>query len=207
MAMPEKALWWPAESTLLVADIHLGKDASFQAAGIPIPLGPTSETLQRLTDLIRKVRPRRVTMLGDLWHAKAGRTRGLLAEFVTWREDHCGVEMLLVEGNHDAKAGPLPASADMIEVQEPHFVLPFALCHYPCASAGAYVLSGHIHPGVVLEGRGRQALRLPCFWFGADTAVLPSFGLFTGCGRIQPRAQDQVLIIADDRVVPAQMSA
>lgn len=177
------------------------------ASGIPIPMGPTMETLGRLTSVIEATAPKRLILLGDLWHAKAGRTFDLTAEFVSWRMSHAGVEMILVEGNHDAKAGPLPSDADVLEVKEPHLIGPFALCHYPEPCPEGYVLSGHIHPAVVLHGRGRQSLTLPCFWFGKDTAVLPAFGSFTGCGRISPSEKDLVLVVADGRVIPAQMSA
>ncbi len=206
VAMPQKALWWPAESTLFVADVHLGKDASFQATGIPLPLGATTETLERLTHLLCLMNPQRLVMLGDLWHAKAGRTKGLLEEFCAWRAAHSTIEMLLVEGNHDARSGPLPKDLDVREVQEPYSEGPFVLCHYPAGSKDGYVLSGHVHPGVRLEGKARQSMLVPCFWFGTQTAVLPSFGSFTGCCRVLPRGGDQVLIVAGDRVRPAPLA-
>jgi DNA ligase-associated metallophosphoesterase len=207
IALPEKALYWPAESTLFVADVHLGKDASFQAAGIPVPLGPTSETLLRLGLLLSTMRPARLVLLGDLWHSKAGRTTDLTTEFLSWRRANPSIEMLLVEGNQDAKAGPLPAGADVTEVKEPYVTGPFALCHDPEPCPEGYVLGGHIHPGVVLHGKGRQAMKFPCFWFGKQVAVLPAFGLFTGCGTVSPSEGDQVFIVAGGNVVPAQISS
>jgi len=206
VALPELALLWPAQSTLFIADVHLGKDASFAAAGIPVPQGSTTETLARLSHVLRKACPQRLVLLGDLWHAKSGRTAAFTEEFLDWRRTNGDIEMILVEGNHDVKAGPLPAVADVREVKEPHLVGPFALCHYPEQCPDGYVLSGHIHPAVVLQGRGRQSLKLPCFWFGKQTGVLPAFGSFTGCARVSPCEGDQVLIIADGRVVPAQIA-
>jgi len=205
IALAQMALYWPSEGMLFIADVHLGKDASFQSAGIPVPLGPTSETLARLAELLHVVQPRRVVMLGDLWHAKEGRTDDLVSEFIAWREVHGEVEIILVEGNHDLKSGPLPEAARVIEVKEPHIVGPFALCHHPEACPDGYVLGGHIHPGVVLEGRGRQAVKLPCFWFGKQVAVLPAFGSFTGCGRVSPCEGDQVLIVCEGNVSPARI--
>ena len=35
--LPEKAVFWPSEKTLIVADLHLGKTAAFRAAGIGVP--------------------------------------------------------------------------------------------------------------------------------------------------------------------------
>ena len=207
VALPEKALFWPAESTLFIADLHLGKDASLQAAGVPVPLGPTLETLRCLSEVLAKTRPKCLALLGDLWHAKAGRTAALSSDFVAWRAAHAGTQMVLVEGNHDVKSGALPNGVNVLEVKEPHIVGPFALCHYPAACSEGYVLSGHIHPAVTLCGRGRQSMTLPCFWFGKHTAVLPAFGSFTGCGRVSPCEGDQVLIVADSRVIPAQISS
>ena len=177
------------------------------ALGIPIPQGPTLDTIFRLSMLMAKAAPRRLVLLGDLWHAKAARTAAFLDTFAAWRQAHESVEIILVEGNHDAKAGPLPLGGNVREVKEPHTIGPFALCHYPEPCPDGYVLGGHIHPAVMLEGRARQALKLPCFWFGERVGVLPAFGSFTGCGRVSPIAGDQVLVIADGRVTPAQMSA
>jgi metallophosphoesterase superfamily enzyme len=78
---------------------------------------------------------------------------------------------------------------------------PFALTHHPGAVAGSYVLAGHIHPCATLTGVGRQRERLPCFWFGAEVGVLPSFGEFTGCAPIDVRPGNSVFAVTDDRVI------
>jgi len=80
-------------------------------------------------------------------------------------------------------------------------VPPFALAHHPTRVAGAYVLAGHVHPCAVLVGRGRQRERLPCFWLGAHTGVLPAFGDFTGCAEVTPTEGDAVWVVAGDEVV------
>ena len=46
--LSERALWWPAERMLFVADLHLGKAASYRALGQPVPGGTTQENLARL---------------------------------------------------------------------------------------------------------------------------------------------------------------
>ena len=33
--LPERALWWPAQRMLMVADAHFGKAATFRARGVP----------------------------------------------------------------------------------------------------------------------------------------------------------------------------
>lgn len=39
--LPERALWWPAQRMLMVADAHFGKAATFRARGVPVPAGST----------------------------------------------------------------------------------------------------------------------------------------------------------------------
>ena len=91
--LPERALFWPAACALVVADVHWGKAAAFRAAGIPIPGGATRQDLDRLDQAVARTGARRLIVLGDLFHAKAGRiaTR-TLAALRRWREarDHAG---------------------------------------------------------------------------------------------------------------------
>ncbi|TXD50975.1 DEAD/DEAH box helicase, partial [Ralstonia sp. TCR112] len=39
--LPERALWWPVQRMLMVADAHFGKAATFRARGVPVPAGST----------------------------------------------------------------------------------------------------------------------------------------------------------------------
>ena len=41
--LPERAVWWPAAGLLLVADVHLGKAATFRRLGQPVPAGTTAQ--------------------------------------------------------------------------------------------------------------------------------------------------------------------
>lgn len=200
--LPERGIYWSDAETLLVADVHLGKAASFRAQGVPIPAGSTAGTLERLSDLLTRTKARRLIVLGDLWHARSGRTAETMAQFSTWRSTHEAVEMILVEGNHDLRSGKLPHEWRTCEVSEPFEVGPFAMCHYPETSTEAsYRMAGHLHPGVLLEGRGKQSLRLPCFLFSQGGAILPAFGEFTGLALIDPEPRDRVFVLADQSVI------
>jgi uncharacterized protein len=200
IARADASLYWPARSTLFVADVHLGKAASFRAAAVPVPVGTTAATLSRLGSALEQTGASRLVYLGDLWHAKEGRKEEILASLRLWRHSFPHVEMLLVEGNHDRRSGALPPDLGIATVLEPHRDEPFGLCHYPCELSDSYCLAGHIHPSVCLSARGRQSMRLPCFWFGQRTAVLPAFGDFTGMAEIAPAPGDQVFVIAENRL-------
>ena len=183
--LPERALWWPAARTLFVADLHMGKAASYRALGQPVPGGTTQENLSRLTDLIAQHEPTQLVFLGDFLHAAAARTPGVLAALADWRARHASIAMTLVRGNHDSRAGDPPSALDIDVADEPHGLGPFACCHHPQTHATQFVLAGHVHPACRLSGRGRDSLRLPCFVIEARQLVLPAFGEFTGGWRVE----------------------
>jgi len=207
------AAYLPLDSTLLIADAHFGKAVSFRQLGVPVPQGTTSETLRKLGAAIADTGAKRVVFLGDFLHSARSHAAPTLAAIHRWRAEHAPVQLTLVRGNHDDRAGDPPASLDIEVVDEPLALGPFALCHHPKAVSGRYVLAGHWHPCISVGGRGVDRLRLPCFWFGDDSGafpaqavgVLPAFGSFTGMHRIEPRAGDRIFPIANQvvRAIPA----
>ena len=156
--LAEKAAFLAASRTLLVADAHIGKAVSFRALGVPVPRGTTSETLAALSALIATWRARRVVFLGDFLHSARSHAAATLGAVARWRREHAALELVLVRGNHDDRAGDPPPYLGMRVVDEPFELDGFALCHHPRPRRGAYVLAGHLHPCVSLGGR---ALRPP----------------------------------------------
>lgn len=190
--LPERAVWWPAGQALFIADLHLGKAATYRALGQPVPAGTTQENLARLTTLIAKYAPRQVVFLGDFLHASTARTENVLGALHEWRLRHAACAMTLVRGNHDSRAGDPPASLRIKAVDEPYLHGPFALCHYPQQHATHFVLAGHVHPVCRLSGRGRDSMRMPCFVAQARQAILPAFGEFTGGFMVSADAQQRL---------------
>ncbi|MEO7911350.1 MAG: ligase-associated DNA damage response endonuclease PdeM [Roseiflexaceae bacterium] len=199
--LPERALYWPRREMLIVADLHWGKAATFRAAGIPIPAGGTGNDLARLDQALRRTAARRLMLLGDLLHARAGRAETLLAQIAAWRARWPALEITLVRGNHDRGAGDPPPDWGFTCVNEPYAAAPFVFCHHPHESPDGYVLAGHVHPAVHLRAAGRQQLRLACFWFGPRIGVLPAFGSFTGSAVVSPAADDRVFALPGDQVI------
>ena len=197
----ERAAFWQGASTLLVADPHWGKAATFRSSGIPVPSGTTRDAIDRLSSLITRTATRRVVFLGDLLHAREGRSSDMFAALSSWRLANPGVEVLLVRGNHDRRAGDPPAELGIECVDAPYQASPFVFAHNPVANPDGYVIAGHIHPGIRLYGAGRQRERLPCFVFGREFGVLPAFGDFTGLADIEPGDGDAVYAVAGEGVV------
>ena len=143
---------------------------------------------------------RRIVFLGDFLHSARSQVAATLGAVTRWRAEHASLELVLVRGNHDDRAGDPPASLGFTVVDEPLMEDGLALCHHPEPIAGAYVLAGHLHPCVSVQGRARERLRLPCFHFGALVGVLPAFGSFTGMHPARVAPGDRVFAVADDAV-------
>lgn len=182
----DRALYWPARQRLLVADVHLGKDDAFRAAGIALPAGGTRHDLDRLAALLAATAARELWVLGDLLHGARPDAR--------WRDDwqrfrarHAQLHIALIEGNHDRSA----ARAELGIALHTGRVLdgPFAFSHAPEPAPGAdgarLTVCGHVHPVVRVPGLPG---RFPAFVQVDDRLVLPAFSAFTG-GWLIDRAQ------------------
>lgn len=202
------ALWEP-RGWLVVADAHFGKAATFRAHGVPVPRGTTGETLARLDAAIEATNARTLVFLGDLFHAAEAHAPATLDALAAWRARRAGIELVLVEGNHDRRAGAPPAALGIRVEGEPWCVDGLAFCHHPRLVPGCHALAGHLHPAVRISGRADDSVRLPCFWLRDGMTVLPAFGSFTGGARIDRAGGDRVIAIADERLyeVPPLRSA
>lgn len=210
--LADRAVWWPGGQALFVADVHLGKAGAYRALGQSVPAGTTDDNLARLDALLAVHPVRDLVFLGDLLHAPQGVTPSLLQRLSTWRDVHAEVAMTLVRGNHDLHAGDPPAELGITVVDEPHGMGPFAACHHPQRLPGRFVLAGHLHPAVALNGPARDRLRLPCFCVDAGPgpveglAVLPAFGAFTGTWQVYPAPGRQVHAVGGGAVWPVPIS-
>ncbi|MBZ0212695.1 MAG: ligase-associated DNA damage response endonuclease PdeM, partial [Nitrospirae bacterium] len=137
--LPEKALYWPRERTLFVADLHLGKAAHFRAEAVPVPMGTTRENLSRLARLLKRTGAERLVILGDLWHSQQALAPATLELVHAWRTKYSSLEAVLVMGNHDAKLDAIP-KAFALRVEDEGVVMgPFELRHHPSdQGTGAY---------------------------------------------------------------------
>jgi DNA ligase-associated metallophosphoesterase len=196
----------PASRTLLVADLHLGKAATFRRAGIPVPEGSAQRDLERLAQLVRGHDVRRVVVLGDLFHAKGGCTPQVFAEFAALRARMADTAVVLVLGNHDRAVGRLPASlgidACVPSLDEP----PFHFVHEPATDVTAsdrdlFTVAGHLHPTVSIRSPSGDRLADRCFVAEPALLVLPAFGSFTGGHRVEPTEGMRLWIARDDGVV------
>jgi uncharacterized protein len=201
LLLADKAVYWPQQKALLVADAHFGKAAAYRALGQPVPRGTTAANLQRLDTMLADYDCRQVIFLGDFLHAPKSHSPATLAALQRWRQSHGNLQCILIRGNHDARAGDPPDYLDMEIVDEPYVIDGLALRHTPAPHDIYHVIAGHVHPVFNLNGRGRQRLRLPCFHHTRGMTLLPSFGDFTGGYAVSDTAGEHVVETAGERQI------
>jgi uncharacterized protein len=195
-----KALFWKEMESLIVSDPHLGKAGHFRKAGIPISSKVHTEDLERLDDLLQQFQPRQLIFLGDLFHSDKNNE---WEAFCEWRLSQKSLDVVLTLGNHDI----IPTSHyDNIGVKttEELCLSPFVLTHHPTEVSAGYNFAGHVHPGIVLKGKSRQGIKIPCFYFGKKGGLLPAFGNFTGYVAIAPARTDKVFAVTPTSVITIQ---
>ena len=184
----------------MLADLHIGKSRHFRKQGIPVPQGSDDDDLKRLRKAIDQYQPRRVMLLGDVFHSDdVADDEG----FELMLHDTRGVDWILITGNHDPKGLhryehlPLQAFEDSYQLDG------FNFTHHPERRENTLTFCGHVHPAVSMYGKGSQSLKLPCFHWRKDLVVLPAFSHFTGKGLVQPKRSDRVFVLTGDEVIEA----
>ncbi len=218
LLLPDKAVFLPDQSLLLIADVHIGKANSFRRLGVPVPPGTTLSNLERIDTLLESTNAQHLAVLGDLFHSDASQTpaiaRSVTSAILRWRNRNSNLELTLIAGNHDARVKGFAAQLGFKVEVEPHclsdkFGIDVHLLHEPrfaqsLKNLKGLCFAGHIHPVMRIKGRVDSA-RLPCFWHqqptqNQDLVVLPSFGSFTGGHVIERSAQDRVFVTDGEQV-------
>jgi len=174
VADPEGALFWPEQSLLAVADLHLEKGSSFAARGVLLPPYDTAATLARLAGLIERYRPRVVAALGDSFHDRRGASRLADTDRAAIRALQRGRDWMWLTGNHD----PDPAEGIGGRFLAALSVDRITFRHEPSETATAEI-AGHLHPVARVARRGRAVSRR-CFAGDQRRVVMPAFGAYAG---------------------------
>jgi uncharacterized protein len=205
---PDRCLYWEEEKALVLSDLHFGKTGHFRKAGIAVPQDIYKEDLQRLVNQLQYFQPKQLIVVGDLFHSHENKELDL---FKKWRNDLPAVDIHLVKGNHDILHQNWYSNTGIIVHENERLLAPFTFRHDPVSNKEMnlpdgekaikyYTLCGHIHPGVLIRGLGRQSLRFPCFYFGKEYAILPAFSLFSGKAIVDAKKGDQVYAIIDNTI-------
>lgn len=171
--LPEGALWWDDERTLIVSDLHMEKGSNYAAAGQLLPPYDTRATLARVEALVGAYRPRRVISLGDSFHDRDAEFRMVESDAARVRALTSRTEWVWVEGNHDPDP-PQHLGGRAAKVLR---MGPIVFRHEPTGESGE--IAGHLHPCAKVLSRVRS-LRLRCFVSDGERLIMPALGAFTG---------------------------
>jgi len=193
----KRAVFWVEQKILLLADLHLGKDAHFRKAGIAIPQVITNEDLRILQELINDFQPKRVFFLGDLFHSVYNQA---LLSFQHFLKANNAIEFVLIKGNHDVLSQTQLEYLGLSKVYDEYVIPPFSFSHYPICEVVYYNFCGHLHPGIIIKGKAKQGISLPIFYFGKHQATLPAFASFSGKFIVKPTKGDTVFGLTDEGI-------
>lgn len=168
-------LYWPAQETLVVSDLHLEKATYLTQFGSPLAPYDTLDTLLRLEALVAKYKPISLILLGDSFHDQQAWER--LEETARLRllSICSSVETChMIEGNHDLglMTDAQLQFADDIQLNG------IVFRHEPKDSPMPQVI-GHFHPKLYTSLHGHRLIG-KCFAMNQNLFIMPAFGTFTG---------------------------
>ena len=195
-ALAERALYWPSERMLMIADLHLGKSDTFRAFGVAVPQAVQCDDLARLQRALSSWKIQTLVVLGDFVHDRIVSEESRAA-WANLRDRHPKVRFVLIRGNHDRFLRAADWNFDDVlhrlnvngvllshDVIKPHSVqTPFSLNVY-----------GHFHP--VFRARG-WTRALPAMVHTGHGLALPAFTAFAA-GMSVHTPQSRVWIFNDE---------
>ncbi len=193
---PSGAMFWKEEKLLVISDVHLGKVAHFRKHGSAIPQQALKGNFLKLDLVTAFFDADKIIFLGDLFHSYINNEWQYFEEWM----QNISAEVVLVEGNHDV-ISPLKYEALGVKVIPELIQGDFLFTHHPEERTGFFNFSGHIHPGVRINGIARQQLKLPCFFRSKNQMILPAFGEFTGKHILVPQGDDEVYVVTKEEVI------
>jgi DNA ligase-associated metallophosphoesterase len=184
----------PEQHLLVIGDVHIGRVQHLRKNGLAIPSAAAQKDLDALTQVLKTYQPQQCLFLGDLFHSLPNSEWPKLFQTL---EEFSQVEFRLIIGNHDRFAlHHMPSNWSLHAYWELEGI---RFCHEPTGKPG-FEICGHLHPVYSLRGKGRQSLRLPCFWLNKQRLVLPAFSSLAGGYNIKPE-KGESLYISDGKSV------
>lgn len=195
--LPERGIYWEEEQAILLSDLHLGKVSHFRKNGIGVPMAAADQNLLKIEEILHRYELKELIILGDLFHSDLNEEWNL---FIELTRKYKQIQWTLIRGNHDRMPAYLlkEAGIQTFFKQERRGI---EMIHEPEEITNKPSISGHIHPAVQLQGKGKLRERLPCIYVGEKQILLPAFGSFTGAKTIETKSSDRVFVFAGSKVI------
>ena len=195
--LPSRALFLPETKELLICDIHLGKAEYFQQNGIPLTNNSDEINFARIKKIVKKYRPDKLIILGDLFHSKysIGKT---LQKKVEDLPELLKINVELVLGNHDV--GCDIKNLKIFDIKKTKNIT-YSHESVNLSNKENLNICGHYHPKLYLKNNGDK-LSLRCFAMDTNKNILylPAFGDLTG-GYPCKRSFKKWAIVSEEKIM------
>ena len=192
-----QVLFVPSTKELLLSDIHIGKAEYFQLNGIPLTNKEDESNLNRIYKLAKEFSPKKIVILGDLFHSRYSLNKNLIDKVEKLFGD-LYTEIELIEGNHDK--GCYIRNINYLKEKKS---LNLIYTHQPIKSNKKLILNicGHYHPKLILKNQ-QDKISLKCFALDRvnNSLYLPSFGDLTG-GYLCKSNFKKWAIVSEDNII------
>jgi hypothetical protein len=203
-ADPTGALYWPAENTLIVADLQLSKCSYLEGDDVVLPPYDTASSFEKLEEAIDRYDPQRVIALGNSF---AGFSHQSLSPHqLDWLQDMMDDREWYWVMSQDGNLKP--DALDGIVV--PQMMLGgIKFRAEPLRAPVANEIAGALHPVAQISEYG-HVTRGRCFVSNGMRLVLPSLGNYSAGSNVLEEAFDPLLggsgvfvwLISHGRVYP-----
>jgi uncharacterized protein len=182
-------LYLKKQGILVIGDLHIGYEEAMNKEGIMIPRFQFKEIMSSLDAVFKKVKPKRIILLGDVKHEfgtisnQEWHDTLKLLDYLQARS-----KVILIRGNHDKVMGPI-ADRKKIEIRDNYSAEKYFFCHGDRTfddtrdfKKSKAVIIGHEHPAIGIR-EGARLEKFKCFLFGQykkkELVVIPSLNLVT----------------------------
>jgi len=171
--------------TLIISDLHIGYEAYLNNKGVLMPRVHFEKQKNELIDLLKKLKPKRVILNGDIKHEFG------IINSQEWKDTielikiiKTVADLIIIKGNHD-KVTDIIAEVENIKVIEYYLLDDIYICHGDFIPSKIdkninTIIIGHEHPAFILKDEAKSE-KYKCFiktkYHEKDLYVLPSFNL------------------------------
>jgi len=175
------ALWLSTEKILIINDLHIGYEEALHRQGILVPKFQLREIIKEMEQILKKVKPEKIIINGDLKHEFGTVLRQEWSEvlqFLDFCLQHCR-EVIIIKGNHDPIIKPI-AEKRGIRVATEYLVDDIAIVHGDklIETKAKRIIIGHEHPAITIREKSKRE-KYKCFlkgkWKGKELIAVPSF--------------------------------
>lgn len=180
-----KAVYFPRERILAIADLHLGFEQALNEKGVFLPRQMHKELLKNLRGIVDKTgKLKEIIILGDLKH-EFGRVLGQewneVLDLLDYLAENCE-KIILVKGNHDTILEPIARKknielVDFYIKEDNCFMHGHKMFDSCLGKSIKRIVLGHKHPAITLRKDAKQET-YKCFlvgkWENKEVIILPS---------------------------------